>query len=75
MGKLIEGDLVDENKFSLHIGIPVGTLRQMRADPASNGPPWFKLGKSVRYSLTAGALWLEGHRQDKNSLSKRVRRA
>jgi len=62
MEKLAASDtaLVDEYVTSDQIGIPVKTLRNMRW--AGGGPPYFKLGASVRYLIPEVREWIEAHR-------------
>jgi hypothetical protein len=46
-------------------GIPEGRLNKWRC--TGEGPPFYKLGKSVRYDLDEVDIWLEGQRRSSTS--------
>jgi hypothetical protein len=50
----------DEHEASRISGIPVPTLRSNRT--RGGGPPFLKLGRSVRYDLDELIAWMRAHR-------------
>jgi predicted DNA-binding transcriptional regulator AlpA len=68
----VYGDrLLDEHEFSKVCGIPVATLRSMRARPELEGPPFIKIGRSVRYSLKAFDRYKESRTVDMLKMKRR----
>ncbi len=67
------GDIVGEHEISKLLSIPVNSLRAMRNRPSPEepGPPYFKIGRSVRYSKIACAKWLESRTVDLNKRGSR----
>lgn len=63
--------LLDEKEFSLVCGIPVATLRSMRARPELEGPPFIKIGRSVRYSLKSFERYKESRTVDMLKMKRR----
>ena len=55
------GDMVTEQETANIIGMSVQFLRQSRMDGAranrTNGPPYFKIGRSVRYKVSDLTKW------------------
>ncbi len=56
----VGGDLLDERAAADHTGKQVRTLQQYRY--RGEGPPYFKIGKTVRYSRRDLDAWLIEHR-------------
>ena len=60
--------LVDEKEASRYIGMSVAWLRVSRCQGNYGGrtpaPPFYKIGRSVRYDLQDLDAWLETHRVD-----------
>ncbi len=50
-------DLLTEKQLSQGTGIPCNTLRYWRAN--GEGPPYHRLGRSIRYRLSDVEAWLE----------------
>jgi predicted DNA-binding transcriptional regulator AlpA len=48
--------LTDTAGASAHVGVPARTLEHWRY--VGEGPPYYKLGRSVRYDLAALDEWL-----------------
>jgi hypothetical protein len=46
-------------QFAQTVGIPESTLAKMRM--RGGGPPYVKIGRSVRYSVSLGLAWMEAH--------------
>jgi hypothetical protein len=46
-------------QFSRIIGIPESTLAKMRMH--GSGPPFVKIGRSVRYGVRVGLEWMAAH--------------
>jgi predicted DNA-binding transcriptional regulator AlpA len=46
-------------QFARTTGIPESTLAKMRM--RGGGPPYVKIGRSVRYSVSLGLAWMEAH--------------
>jgi predicted DNA-binding transcriptional regulator AlpA len=46
-------------QFTRTTGIPESTLAKMRM--RGGGPPYVKIGRSVRYSVSLGLAWMEAH--------------
>lgn len=49
--------LLSESELSEITGVAVQTLRNWRC--TRQGPPFYKLGRAVKYSPTAYSKWLE----------------
>lgn len=50
-------ELLTDKELSTTTGVPVATWRYWRAN--GTGPPWHKLGRSVRYQLSEVEQWLQ----------------
>lgn len=51
---------IDENELSEWLGISVRTLRDWRSRLSKgSGPPWFKMGQSVRYRIADIEAYIE----------------
>jgi hypothetical protein len=46
-------------QFARTTGIPESTLAKMRM--RGGGPPYVKIGRSVRYSVSLGLAWMDAH--------------
>ena len=46
-------------QFARTTGIPESTLAKMKM--RGGGPPYVKIGRSVRYSVSLGLAWMEAH--------------
>lgn len=64
--------LLNETEFSEITGIPVHSLRTMRARPERNGPPYIKQRKGVRYTLYQYEKWLEQNTVDSGDIRRAV---
>lgn len=53
--------LVSPTQLSEYTGIPVQTLANWRW--RAEGPPWFKLGRHVRYRWSDVEKWLDANAQ------------
>jgi len=53
--------LLNDKDAAQYVGLSVHTLRRWRVDPAKaeSGPPFIKLGHSVRYRRTGLDDWLD----------------
>ena len=60
--------LLDEKAVSAEYGIALPTLRGWRV--RGNGPPFFKIGSSVRYRAEDIERWLEGRRRMSTSATE-----
>lgn len=60
------GDMLNEKETASIIGMSVQFLRQSRMDGIranrTPGPPYHKIGRSVRYRVSDLRCWLEAHR-------------
>jgi hypothetical protein len=60
------GDMVTEKETAEIIGMSVQFLRHSRMDGLranrTAGPPYFKIGRSVRYKISDLSTWLDAHR-------------
>ena len=54
-------ELLDEADTAARFKVPAATLRQWRY--LNQGPPYFKIGRHVRYSATDLTAWLSEHRR------------
>ena len=62
-GKTLDEDvMVNEHEAVLIVGLSVSTLRNKRW--ACSGPPYYKIGSSVRYRLADLRQYREAHRID-----------
>ncbi|HTP30019.1 MAG TPA: helix-turn-helix domain-containing protein [Anaeromyxobacteraceae bacterium] len=52
--------LSDEYEVERETRLPVKTLRNMRWK--GGGPPFYKLGKAVRYDIAEVRAWIRAHR-------------
>jgi hypothetical protein len=78
----LDGDRMDPEtayqpprQFARTTGIPESTLAKMRM--RGGGPPYVKIGRSVRYSVSLGLAWMEAHTRrhtSERSLNERPRR-
>lgn len=68
-----------ENEAARYIGMSVPFLRQSRMDGPregrTSGPPYMKIGRSVRYLLEDLDNWLLEHRIDRQLMSEREGRS
>lgn len=48
--------IIDSQALSAHIGIPTKTLAEWRS--RSEGPPYMRIGRHVRYSMSDVEKWL-----------------
>lgn len=64
---LIENHVVNENQAAKIIGRAVQTLRNDRH--LRQGPPYIKLGRSVRYKVGDLLDYIESHRVDPEAVS------
>lgn len=53
----MELEFVDEKKLAAGLDVSVATVRRWRS--VGQGPPFVKLGKSIRYKITEVAAWAE----------------
>ena len=51
------GDLMREQETAELLGLNPGTLRNMRS--RREGPPYIRVGRSIRYSRSAMRKWLD----------------
>jgi hypothetical protein len=64
--------LLDETEFSAKTGVPVHTLRSQRNPNYDGDPiPYFKIGRSVRYTLRLWQKYLERHMVDPKRVMRR----
>jgi predicted DNA-binding transcriptional regulator AlpA len=56
-GDLTADRLLDTDEVAEYLGIPPNSLKMWRY--RRTGPPWLKLGRHVRYRLTAIEQWLD----------------
>ena len=54
------GELLSVEPFSKVVGLSVSALNKMRG--AGNGPPYYKVGKYVRYDVDEGRAWMRSRR-------------
>jgi hypothetical protein len=54
-----EIEYMPPRQFARLIGVSESTLAKKRM--AGDGPPYVKVGRSVRYSRDAGLAWMSGH--------------
>ena len=59
------GPLVDEYRVAKFLKSSVRTVQKGRLD--GTGPPFYKLGRSVRYSLDEVGRWVAKHRRRSTS--------
>lgn len=63
-------DMVTEKQTAQIIGMSVQFLRQSRMDGhranRTSGPPYHKIGRSVRYKVGDLIAWIERHRVEPN---------
>jgi predicted DNA-binding transcriptional regulator AlpA len=52
-------------QFAQITGIPESTLAKLRM--TGDGPPYVKIGRSVRYPVRAGLEWMAAHRRRSTS--------
>ena len=57
MADLIRSRLLDERELAERLGVSVSTVRNWRY--TCQGPPVQKVGRSVRYDITAVEKWLD----------------
>ena len=61
--------LVDERAAAAHLGVSVAFLRADRCrghvGGRTPGPPWYRVGRAVRYDLTDLDQWLATRRVDR----------
>jgi len=60
MGSLLQ-PLLDSIKVARLLGVEVETLGAWRRK--GYGPPWYRVGKNVRYTETDLRLWMNGQAQ------------
>jgi predicted DNA-binding transcriptional regulator AlpA len=51
--------LIDEEELAKKTGISRATLKTMRVRPELKGPPFIRIGRTIRYSIEAVERWLE----------------
>jgi hypothetical protein len=56
---------VDGRRFSMESGIPVATLRTKRT--RGGGPPFYRVGRSIKYDLDEGLAWVRTRRATSTS--------
>lgn len=60
--------IVNEKEAAKYIGMSVSFLRQARCDGSTAnrtlGPPFIRIGRAIRYSISDLNAWLEKHKQD-----------
>jgi len=66
-GDLAADRLLDTDEVAEYLGIPSNSLKMWRY--RRTGPPWLKLGRHVRYRLTAIERWLD---DQENQISAEV---
>lgn len=61
--------LVDEAAAARYIGMSVAFLRadrcRGRTGSRTGGPPWYKFGRSIKYSIDDLDAWIASHRVDR----------
>lgn len=55
--------LIDTAGASAHVGVPARTLAQWRYLEKKTGPPYYKVGRAVRYSRDELDKWLAARRR------------
>jgi len=53
--------ILNTSEAAKHVGLAKATLDAWRCNGKTDGPPYIRMGKAIRYSRTALDLWMAEH--------------